>query len=971
MSTDWWPFGSATELQARVPQAARGANAELFHDHARPELGRLMRALGLDVTYVQAEGDWMEYEAAGGYRRRVLDLLGGYGAGLFGHHHPVLVAALRQALDEKAPVQAQASVRAWAGEVAAGLGERIGRSTGRHYVVTLSNTGAEAVEAAIKHAELERYATGREEAKRFRRRIGSWVADADPDQGAFLREAARAFELPAGATVTQALHAVLAYNERERARPPVFFALERAFHGKTTSASQLTYNPDYRTPFARVGVQAEFLAPGDAEAWEWAIDRVTGKLYDVTLNGGRLALQERRWVNASAILVEAIQGEGGIHELGAEDAARIRRLADMHGIPVIVDEIQAGLGRSGEFLAATGCGLVGDYYVFAKSLGGGLTKIGALAVDAARYVPEFGVIHTSTFAEDDLSCRVAARALALIDEADVPGRCRRAGEHWLARLREQVAKHPSVLREARGRGLMLGLEFHTQGGNPSNVIRMLSDQGYLGYAIAGYLLHEEGFRVAPTLSAATTIRLEPSAFVDLGQLDNFVVALDRLCTAIERGNAYRLTRYLVGLAKPGDRDEIEDFRGAAAKLRREAPACEKRVAFIGHFISAKDALLWDPSLGRLPKGAVEHYQLAAHRVLGPTIYDQAHVVSAQGETVHLSFIGINLTSKSIEGAMRARDTGWIIELIEEAIVKAHEAGCQVVGLGGYTSIVTDNGRRLAAPLGVAITTGNSLTVAMGLESLRRGALQLGIVPGVATLGVVGAAGNIGTVYARMMAAEVPRLVLVGRSGGSRLQGLAATIYDEAFAALEAGTATGVGAAIADTQAVQALRAVPVDERGKVGDRLLEALTAELGERAPIQITSDPAALRECRLIVACSNSAAPVIQLEHLHAEPVVICDLSVPADVAPAVEAQRPDVLVMRGGLVAVPGDPEFRIGGIPLPAGHAFACMSETLIMGLRGTREHYSLGPVVPEKVRAAMGWAEGHGFRLGDYKTDRSF
>jgi acetylornithine/succinyldiaminopimelate/putrescine aminotransferase/predicted amino acid dehydrogenase len=974
LPTEWWPFqatGSGERVvHSATAQATPGPRPHLYHDAARPELARLMRALGLEVTYVRAEGDWMEHETPGGFRRRVLDMLGGYGANLFGHHHPELVATMRQALDDKAPIQAQASCRAWAGELAAALSERIGRSTGRDYIVTLANTGAEAIEAALKHAELARYEDADLAARRFRRRIAGMLADALPDQAAFLREAARELGLRAGASTAEALEAVAEANARAFGAAPVFFALERAFHGKTTGAAQVTHNPDYRRPFERIGVSCEFLPAGDAGAWQRAIARASTKTWEVELKSGLLMLVERPWVNVSAILVEPIQGEGGIHELSGADASMLRAIADQHDIPLVIDEIQAGLGRTGEFLASSACGLRGDYYVFAKSLGGGLTKVAALAVERARYRPAFGVVHTSTFAEDDLSCRVAVRALALIDEADVPGLCRRAGEQLLGALRALVAKHPSVLREARGRGLMLGLEFHRQGANPSNVIRMLSDQGYLGYAIAGYMLHEEGFRVAPTLSAATTIRLEPSAFVDLGQLERFASAIDRLCTIIERGNAYRLTRYLVGLSDPADRQDPEDFRGAAAGLRREAPQCEKRVAFIGHFIHARDAVAWDPSLARLPVGAVKHYQLAAHRVLGPTIYDQAHVTSAIGERVHLSFIGINLTSKSIEAAMVARDTGWIVELIEQAVAKAHEAGCQVVGLGGYTSIVTDNGRRLVAPPGVAITTGNSLTVGMGIAALRRAAQELGIDLAAVSLGVVGAAGNIGTVHARVLAAEVPRIVLVGRAGGSRLAGVMAAIYADAWAAIELqGELGGVARAIANTEAVASLRAS--GHRDRIGERLSEALTQELGVRAPVSITSDPLALRTCALIVACSNSASPVIHPEHLAPGPLVICDLSVPADVSESVDVARPDVRVVRGGLVAIPGDANFHIGGIPLPPGHAFACMSETLLLGLMGVREHFSRGPVVPSKVRQAMAWADVNGFRLGDYKQERSF
>lgn len=978
---DWWPF-QPQALERLVPAARppeAGPRPHLYHDHARPELARLMRAMGLEIAYVRAEGDWLEYETPGGYRRRVLDLMGGYGANLFGHHHPALIATLRQVLDEKLPVQAQVSCRAWAGEAAAALAERIGRTTGRDYVVTLVNTGAEAVEAALKHAELARYEDACEEARRFRRRAAQWVQQGARATSGFMRELGRELGVRPDASLAEALEAVIEANERVYAQPPVFLALERAFHGKTTGATQLTYNPAFRVPFSRVGPRQEFLPAGDASGWERAIARATTRIWEVASTDEGLVLRDRPWVNVSAILVEPIQGEGGIHELAREDAARLRALADAHGIPLVVDEIQCGLGRTGEFLASTACDLRGDYYVFAKALGGGLTKVGALAVERGLYRPNFGVVHTSTFAEDDLSSRVAARSLALLDELDVAGRCRRAGEHLLGLLHQQIERHPDVLAGVRGRGLMLGLEFHAQGQNPSNVVRMLNDQGFLGYAIAGYMLHEEGFRVGPTLAASRTLRLEPSAFIEPSQLERFAGALDRLCTVIERGNAYRLTRYLVGRADPADHSPAEDFRPAARKLRREAPTCEKRVAFIGHLIHARDAVLWDPSLARLPAGSVEHFQLSTHRVLGPTIYDQAHVTSAIGEKVHLSFIGINLTSKSIEAAMRARDTGWIVDLIEEAVGVAHRAGCQVVGLGGYTSIVTDNGRRLAPPPGVAITTGNSLTVGMGLEALRRGARQQGLDLAGCTAGIVGAAGNIGMVHARLLAREVPRLVLVGRTAGSRLANVANAVYLDALEAIRlqrppsglaaGGALLGVAGAIAHTQAVQRALALPPEERA--GERLAAWLVEELGEQVPIIISSDMGALARCELIVTCSNSATPIVQAEHLAPGPVVICDLSVPADVDPTVATRRPDVLVVRGGLVAIPGDPDFRIGGIPLPAGHAYACMSETLLLGLMGVREHFSLGPVAPAKVQQALAWAEVNGFRLGLDKVERSF
>lgn len=950
-------------VEARVAAAGRPDPA-LYEAFARPELGRRLRALGLDVAYDRAEGDWLEYEDRRGTRRRVLDLLGGYGTGLFGHHHPALVAALRAGLDDLTPVMAQASVRGWSGELAAALARKLAAEAGGEWVITLVNTGAEAVEAALKHAELARAEDADEADRRFRRRMGALAAEAGPDQAAFLREASRELGV-ACPDVPAALAAVAAANEAARARPPVYFALERAFHGKTTGAVQVTANEAYRRPFARVGPRCEFLPADDPAAWERAVARATGRTWEVRREGDRLVLAERPWVNVSAILVEPVQGEGGIHALTTEQAAMIRAVADAHDVPVIVDEIQCGLGRAGTFLAATGCGLRGDYLVFAKALGGGLVKVGALAVEKGRYRPDFGLLHTSTFAEDDLSSRVALRALRLVDEADVPGRARRLGDRLLGRLAELAARWPEVLEGPRGRGLMLGLAFKPQDANPSNVIRMLSDQGLLGYALAAYLLHEDGIRVAPTLSSPLTLRIEPSAFVAEAELDRFVDALDRLCGVIARADAYRLTRHQVGLAGlPG---EPGDFRAATTHLRREPARSAKRVAFVGHFIGARDAMLWDPSLGQLPADAVASYQLAAHHVLGPTIYDRVHVTSAIGEEVHLSFIGLNLTSKAIEQAMRARDTGWILDQIDGAVAIAREAGCQVVGLGGFTSIVSDNGRRLSEG-GVAVTTGNSLTVGMGLAALRRGAAAMGLDPAREAAAVLGATGNIGTVHARLLAHECPRVLLLGRESGARLGQVAARIYQDAWEAIQAGGPLGgVAAAIVGTAAV---RRLPAEAPARPGEWLAAALAEELGAAAPVVVSADLADLRSARLIVAATNSAAPVILPEHVADGPVVICDLAVPTDVDPSVAA-RSDVRVIRGGLVAVPNDPAFVIGGLPLPRGHAFACMAETLLLGLVGVREHFSYGPVRPEQVRQAMAWAAAHGFALGDDKTERSY
>ncbi|MCZ9343753.1 aminotransferase class III-fold pyridoxal phosphate-dependent enzyme, partial [Streptomyces sp. TRM76130] len=132
-----------------------------FARYARPEFARLFRALHLDVTYRAGRGDHLtlgrpDGEEGSGAGDQVLDLVGGAGASLFGHNHPALVEVARRCLDEEVPFNTQGSFRPGAAELARLLSDTVGATTGARYVVTLGNTGADAVEAAVKHATVER-----------------------------------------------------------------------------------------------------------------------------------------------------------------------------------------------------------------------------------------------------------------------------------------------------------------------------------------------------------------------------------------------------------------------------------------------------------------------------------------------------------------------------------------------------------------------------------------------------------------------------------------------------------------------------------------------------------------------------------------------------------------------------------------------------------------------------------------------
>lgn len=508
------------------------------------------------------------------------------------------------------------------------------------------------------------------------------------------------------------------------------------------------------------------------------------------------------------------------------------------------------------------------------------------------------------------------------------------------------------------------VHWHPDVGLSSNIMRLLSAARVLNACLADYLSRKSGLDVQPF--GAANVRI---SCPDLQAWRASFGALAALCEALERHDGYAVVTASDSRVLP---------EGVCANLARyEAPHTTKRVAFVGHLIQLEDALRWDPSLGRAPIQAWADNRWLRHANLGPAIYDEVHVTDSHGEQVHLSFIGLHLNSVEIETAFRARQTEPLLAQLRAALALAKRAGCHLVGLGGYTSIVSENGLKLADQ-GIALTTGNALTVAMGLEALYRGADALGLNPADATVAVLGAAGNVGEVHARLLARTCPRLLLVGRAVGSRLHRLAARIYVDACEALLAAgrmespsRVEGIAGVLAGTKTVQDWLRLDDSARPSPDDAsFLSALSQEVAAAPPVQLTSNLYDLRTAQLIVTATNASHPVVRPEHLGAGPVVVCDLAVPADVHPDVE-QRPDVRVIRGGLVRVPGDDAFRLSGVPVPPGHVFACMAETLVLGLRNYQEHYSFAALQPRQVTTIAQWARARGFVLGEDKFERSY
>lgn len=277
---------------------------------------------------------------------------------------------------------------------------------------------------------------------------------------------------------------------------PHFVAASNAFHGKTMGALTATGRDMFRAPFQPLLSGFTHVPFGDIDAMAQAVDE-----------------------QVAAVILEPIQGEGGIVVPPPDYLGAVRELCDRHGALLICDEVQTGLGRTGAMFAVDHYQVVPDIITTAKALGGGVMPIGAFTARPAVWdkfiVSPF--VHTSTFGGNPLACAAGVAAITVIREEGLVERARQEGAYFLTQLQALAAAYPDVIKEARGMGLMLGLE--------------LTKEGAGGLLMAE--LVEHGVLAAYTLNNPKVIRLEPPLVITRGQIDQ---VLTQLRTAVAKAH---------------------------------------------------------------------------------------------------------------------------------------------------------------------------------------------------------------------------------------------------------------------------------------------------------------------------------------------------------------------------------------------------------------------------------------------------
>jgi putrescine aminotransferase len=305
-----------------------------------------------------------------------------------------------------------------------------------------------------------------------------------------------------------------------------FISMVNGFHGKSMGALSVTGKANYRTPYRSMVQQVEHVTFGDAEG----IDKAIREQHAVD---GKVA----------AVILEPIQGEAGVIVPPEGYLREVRKICTKRKVALIFDEIQTGMGRTGHFWRCQAEDVTPDIMTFGKAFGGGIVPITGIICRPSMWVNELVenplLLGSPTFGGNPLCCSAALATIKYMIDNDIPGQCREKGEKLKAGLQSLKERFPALIKDVRGVGLMLAMEF-------------ISDE--VGYDVSKGMFSRRVI-TAGTLLNAKTVRFEPAALIT-----------DEIITAIINVMAEALTetqrRFLPEQSAEGESDSEQ---GASVK----------------------------------------------------------------------------------------------------------------------------------------------------------------------------------------------------------------------------------------------------------------------------------------------------------------------------------------------------------------------------------------------------------------------
>ncbi len=282
-----------------------------------------------------------------------------------------------------------------------------------------------------------------------------------------------------------------------------FISSLRGFHGKSCGALSLMGKWEFREPFLPLLPGIQYVEFGDADA-------VEDELYKADATGKGVA----------GVIMEPVQGEAGAIVPPDDFWPRIRKACDEYGALLIADEVQTGMGRTGKMFGVEHWNTVPDVMCLGKALGGGVMPLSAFMSTPKiwQHLETNPFIHTSTFGGNPMACAAGIAAINVTLEENLPGQAYKKGRYLLGELIALQIRYDRLLRQARGKGLLLGLEFvNTE----------------IGYKVVSGLF-KRGVLVAGTLTNSRVVRIEPALNIPDAMIDEILERLEDTLKDIDR-----------------------------------------------------------------------------------------------------------------------------------------------------------------------------------------------------------------------------------------------------------------------------------------------------------------------------------------------------------------------------------------------------------------------------------------------------
>ncbi len=746
----------------------------------------------------------------------------------------------------------------------------------------------------------------------------------------------------------------------------IIISTYNSFHGKTLGSLSATGKAAYQAPFRAPAPGFIKIPYNDAASLRRVLEGHPNEV--------------------AAFIIELVQGEGGVVVGQADYLREVQQICREFDILFIVDEIQTGLGRTGRLFACEHFGLEPDIMTLAKALGGGLVPLGVCLSSPRAWNEDFGRLHSSTFANNNLTCSVGIAVLERLcaEEQLLVKEIAAKGEYLWERVQTLRNNYPAVVKEVRGLGLLVGIEFWSMQDNGSYDMAYMEEQGGFTALLAGFLLNVYQIRLAPFLNNSMTLRLEPTLTITYEEIDRVLEALEVICQLLNYRDYASLYRYLIGDQRRPRM--INDYRPVSRKVKAsqlepgEKPA--RRFAFIIHYPAPEDVVINNPSFAAYSRDELYRLMEWESTINEPGLTcTMPAIKSLDGTVAEGWLIGVPMGARELMSMPNQE----VVDVIARAVDMGRDLGAEIVGLGALTSVVTKGGRAVTGR-NVAITSGNSFTTLMAIEALFLGAEKMNVEPIAARAGIVGANGSIGRACAMMVSERVCQMTLFGSpqhptSSRLRLDSLARDILSYARTRMREGALDGMSLWL--SRVLNTLESMPGATAGRFaemiageGELSLEVMVQIcefLGISVPLTTSTDIAAdLPDCELVVAASNSPEYLIYPDNLRCG-AVVCDVARPADVAPEVYEKRDDVLILEGGLVQYPDDICFG-PNLGYRDGVNLACLSETVLLALAGDCRDYSIGNILSlDTIQYLRELARRHGFslaglRMGNHEID---